>query len=178
MSISVRHDRRDDLSKATQAVPVDVGGGLALAQYNGFGRGTMVGGWGGLLGPGAGAWAVELMDRVALDMPTVVRTHPLPGPFTAGRGLWGRGRLEPRLVPQRLTDRVGHHSGSLTVPAGLLGVTIADVIAEGGVPVDVGVPFGLRIQEKLLDGLRQVAARGVDVPPSLEVIGDRELGGG
>ena len=54
MPVPVRHDRRYNLSKATQAVPVGVGGGLALAPYNGFvfGHGTMVDGWGGLLGPG------------------------------------------------------------------------------------------------------------------------------
>ena len=115
------------------------------------------------------------MDRLALVMLAVVRTHPCPGLFITRQRLQGRGHLEPRLMPQPRNAPVGHNSRPLIAPAGLLVVAIEDVKSEGGVPVDVGIPFGTRIQEKLLDGSRQVKARKPGVLLGLQVVGNWEF---
>jgi len=78
-------------------------------------------------------------------------------------------------MPQPRNAPVGHNSRPLIAPAGLLVVAIEDVKSEGGVPVDVGIPFGTRIQEKLLDGSRQVKARKPGVLLGLQVVGNWEF---
>ena len=57
MPIPARHDRRQDLSKATKAVPFGVGRVLDLTRHGHrvLGRRTMIGGWGALLVPELGA---------------------------------------------------------------------------------------------------------------------------